>query len=586
MNHKILIVDDEPANLRLLERLFRAQYQVITASSGMEALELLGQYDVAVIISDQRMPGMTGIEFLKRAAQIRSQTVRIILTGYTDVNALVEVINSGVVYKYVPKPWSNEDLLQTVTRALEHHETSKRQYELTLHNERMSARLKTARLGFVRLIGEVLDLKDEYAHNHARRVVGYAVVVGQQLDLEAEDIERLELAAYLHEVGHIGVPDELLHKAAGSLTDEETRFAEQRSERGVGLLASAPEWSEVASVVRHLRERFDGGGTPDNLGGEQIPLLARIVAVACAYDELTCARDFEQSLTHAEALEKLENSGGKFDPQVLEIFREQMGSVGQIRQMISEGAVGIKLLPSRIFTDTKSLSTAELLQKFKTEPMLAIDVLKSANMTGGEKTARLMTAMTSLGETKLRQLVEQNGLPASDAKFDHWSQRAARRGVVAQLLAAQTGIIEPDEAYTLGLLYDAGEILLGNLFPEEMLALDKIEDETIRQRQQIEIFGLDAIQVSQWMLEAVGCPREQTAAVKIYNELMHVNNPATLLLHAAYKIAGKEELNKPTGEVIDTDCFAALRLTRTELYQIYERANAICDNRADALQES
>lgn len=586
MNHKILIVDDEPANLRLLERLFRASYQVITASSGMEALEQLGQYDVAVIISDQRMPGMTGIEFLKRAAQIRSHTVRIILTGYTDVGALVEAINSGVVYKYVPKPWSNEDLLQTVTRALEHHETNKRQYELTLHNERMNTRLKAAQCGFVRLIGEVLDLRDDYAHNHARRVAGYALAVGHRLDLEAEEIDRLESAAYLHEIGRIGVPDELLHKS-GALTAEENELAERRSERGIQLLASAPELSEIAVAVRHLRERFDGGGTPDNLRGEQIPLLARIVAVACAYDELTCSRDFERSLTHEEALEKLENDGGeRFDPQLVEVFREHLTAIGRIRQMIDEGAVGIRLLPSRIFTDTTSLSTAELLQKFKTEPMLAIDVLKSANMTGGEKTARLMTAMTGLGEAKLRLLVEQNGLPASDAKFDHWSQRAARRAVVAQLLAAQTGIIEPDEAYTLGLLYDAGEILLGNLFPEEMLALEKIDDEELRRRRQIELFGLDSIQISQWMLEAVGCPHAQTAAVKSYNELMHVGNPATLLLHAAYKIAGREELNKPTGEVIDTDCFAALRLTRTELYQIYERANAISDNRAEALQEN
>src|SRR5215210_6797600 len=99
MTYKILIVDDEPANLRLLERLFRREYQVISAESGSEALELLKRHDIALIISDQRMPFMTGIEFLKFAAQMRPQTVRIILTGYTDVNALIESINSGIVYK-------------------------------------------------------------------------------------------------------------------------------------------------------------------------------------------------------------------------------------------------------------------------------------------------------------------------------------------------------------------------------------------------------------------------------------------------------------------------------------------------------
>jgi len=110
MNYKILVVDDEPANLRMMERLFRGDYEILTAMSGLEALELLNQHDVALIVSDQRMPGMTGIEFLKRAAQIRPQTVRIILTGYTDVGDLVEVINSGVIYKYITKPWVNTDL--------------------------------------------------------------------------------------------------------------------------------------------------------------------------------------------------------------------------------------------------------------------------------------------------------------------------------------------------------------------------------------------------------------------------------------------------------------------------------------------
>ncbi len=585
MNHKILIVDDEPANLRLLERLFRAHYQVITASSGMEALEALGQFDVAVIISDQRMPGMTGIEFLRRAEQMRSQTVRIILTGYTDVSALVEVINSGVVYKYVPKPWSNEDLLQTVSRALEHYETNKRQHELTLHNERISARLKTARLAFVRLIAEILDLKDEHAHNRARRVAGYAVAVGHRLDLGSEEIEQLELAAYLHEAGNIAVPDELLHKTS-ALTDEENLLVKQRSGRAAQMLASAPDMDEIALAARHLDERFDGGGFPDNLAGEQIPLFSRVVAVARAYGEMTFACEFEQSLTHEEAVEELQKDGGKrFDPNLVRIFSE-LNSIGRIRRAISGGFTGVSLLPSRIFTDTKNLSTAELLQKFKTEPMLAIDVLKLANTTnGGGETAQLMRAMTILGEAKLRQLIEQNGLPSADAKSDGWSARAVRRAVVAQLLAAHTDIIEPDEAYTLGLLYEAGEIMLGNLFPEEMRELEKIDDEKLRLRRQVEIFGLDSVQISRWMLEAAGLPPELTAAVKMYNEPMRVNNPLTLLLHAADKIAGRAELNEPTAEVAGIDCFAALNLTRAELCQIYERAGAIGDTRVEARQQ-
>jgi len=142
MSHKILVVDDEPANLRSLARLFREEYEVLTAESGQQALELLGLHDVALLITDQRMPGMEGIELLKRTVPIRPRMVRMILTGYTDVDALVEAINCGQVYRYVTKPWNNEDLRMTVKRALEHFETNKKSYELALSNERLMSRIQ------------------------------------------------------------------------------------------------------------------------------------------------------------------------------------------------------------------------------------------------------------------------------------------------------------------------------------------------------------------------------------------------------------------------------------------------------------
>ncbi|MFN2595979.1 MAG: response regulator [Pyrinomonadaceae bacterium] len=141
MSHKIMIVDDEPANLRLLERLFRRDYQVLLASSGEEALKMLAVHDVALLVTDQRMPGMTGIELLKRTAEFRPQMVRVILTGYTDVGALVEAINCGQVYKYVTKPWDNDALRLVVERALEHYEATKSLHELELTNRRLRARL-------------------------------------------------------------------------------------------------------------------------------------------------------------------------------------------------------------------------------------------------------------------------------------------------------------------------------------------------------------------------------------------------------------------------------------------------------------
>jgi DNA-binding NtrC family response regulator len=142
MPYKIMIVDDEAANLRLLERLFRNDYEVTTAESGEEALRLLDQHEVALLITDQRMPGMTGVELVKRTATVRPRMVRIILTGYTDVETLVEAINSGHVYKYVTKPWNNDELRLTVSRALEHYETNRARHELEMTNRRLAARLE------------------------------------------------------------------------------------------------------------------------------------------------------------------------------------------------------------------------------------------------------------------------------------------------------------------------------------------------------------------------------------------------------------------------------------------------------------
>ena len=142
MPYKILIVDDEPANLRTLARLFREDYEVLTAASGDEALALLGQHDVALLITDQRMPGMTGIELLKKTVPLRPRMVRIILTGYTDVDALVEAINCGQVYRYVAKPWNNDELRMNVKRALEHFESNKRSAELDFTNQRLVARIR------------------------------------------------------------------------------------------------------------------------------------------------------------------------------------------------------------------------------------------------------------------------------------------------------------------------------------------------------------------------------------------------------------------------------------------------------------
>ena len=318
MKYKILIVDDEPANLRMLERLFRADYDVITAGSGTEAIELLGQHDVALIISDQRMPGMTGIEFLKQAAQIRQQTVRIILTGYTDVSDLVEVINSGVIYKYITKPWVNTDLQQTVQRGIEHYEANKGHHMLAYENEHLKNRIEITVQGFVNAVMEMITQKNSKLAEHCRRTSNYASLIGEQFNLKPAEMKKLMFASLLHEVPNMKVPFAMTF-AKTALTAEQYRRTRNRYENGLGMISSVPDLEEVATIIGHQHEYYNGAGFFNGLIAENIPFLSRLLAVANAFDEINSGQNPALFCTDEEAADWLRSrAGSEFDPQVVE----------------------------------------------------------------------------------------------------------------------------------------------------------------------------------------------------------------------------------------------------------------------------
>jgi response regulator RpfG family c-di-GMP phosphodiesterase len=577
MNYKILIVDDEPANLRLLERLFRREFQVLSAISGAEALELLEKHDVAVIISDQRMPGMTGIEFLKHAAETRAHTVRIILTGYTDVNSLVEALNSGVVYKYVTKPWVNEDLRQTVVRAVEHYETIKSQFQYKLQNERLTEDLNRIQMSSVQIIGEMLNLKDPFLHGHLQRVASYAIAIGYRLNLDSSDLEQLSLAAFLHEIGQILMPECITHKT--SILNADEHLAKKLcAKRGAQMLTNIPGMNEIAVTISYHTERYDGKGFPDGLSNEQIPLFSRIIAVAKAYDEMTEPRHKNEILTHEETIEILRNRSEKqFDPIVVEAFCK-IEAIGKIRRILSEGIVGMQLSGARIWQDEKTMSTSEVLQKFKTEPLLALDVLKAGNeAVAGEQTAQLMPLLSKLGETRLRSMIDRFGLPSAGEIEKSRTTRALRRAVAAQLLAAHSNILYPDDAYTLGLLWDIGEVLLANLFPNELLNKEGFEAKA-RPHHLTEIFGIDSARISRLMLEKSGVPKTLTKAIENQSNFMRLNHPSSLLMQIACKIADNETAQQISrANVIESSVLEILNLSRAELNKVYDRVNFISE---------
>src|SRR6476620_2807669 len=197
MTYKLLIVDDEQANLRLLERLFSAEYECFTALSGPAAIKVLEQHDVAIIITDQRMPGMSGIELLKATAKLRPHMVRILLTGYTDVEALVETINCGLVYMYFTKPWNNDDLKLKVSRARDHYENNRKRSSLELANGRLSEKVKAITLSVVKSLIEMEQSRNKDDHDHALRVCKYASAIARLLELGASETNELATAALL-----------------------------------------------------------------------------------------------------------------------------------------------------------------------------------------------------------------------------------------------------------------------------------------------------------------------------------------------------------------------------------------------------
>jgi putative two-component system response regulator len=322
MKYKLLIVDDELPNLRLIERLFAAEYECLSASSGPEAIRLLEQHDVAIIITDQRMSEMTGIDLLKRTAQLRPHMVRILLTGYTDVEALVEAINCGLVYMYFTKPWNNDDLKLKISRACEHYENNKKRNSLLSANDRLLQMLKETKLAVVTGLADMLRSRDQSEYDHAIRVNGYAIAIAERMALSAEEVEELSAAALLHNLGQ----KDLFGNRPTSMrrSDEQSTVASEHSECEARLLAAIPELGNVKDIIRLKRENFDGTGFPGGLKADQIPSASRILRVADEYDSLIQPTASLAPMRHDEAMQFLiQRSGKQFDPK----FNEIMSSI-------------------------------------------------------------------------------------------------------------------------------------------------------------------------------------------------------------------------------------------------------------------
>jgi response regulator RpfG family c-di-GMP phosphodiesterase len=324
MTYKLLIVDDEMPNLRLLERLFADEYECLTASSGPEAIRLLEHHDVAILITDQRMAEMTGIELLKRTAQLRPHMVRILLTGYTDVEALVEAINCGLVYMYFTKPWNNDDLKLKISRACEHYENNKKRNALVSANDRLLRMLKETKLAIVSGLADMLRSRNQREYDHAVRVGQYATAIAERMGLSAEENEDLLAAALLHALGENNLLGN--RPISSRRSDDQSQVAREHSECEAKLLAAIPELGNVKDIIRFHLENFDGTGTPGGLKADQIPSASRILRVANEYDLLIEPEASVARMRHDEAMQfLLQRSGRQFDPRVIDIMSSLPG---------------------------------------------------------------------------------------------------------------------------------------------------------------------------------------------------------------------------------------------------------------------
>jgi response regulator RpfG family c-di-GMP phosphodiesterase len=343
----LLAVDDEPNILAALQRLFRTTgWRILTAGHAEEALALLATEPVDAVLSDMRMPGMDGVQFLESVSSSWPRTARLLLTGQADLGSTIAAINRGRLHRYITKPWNDDELVLTLRQveqgqqleaekqALERlaqqqndelkalnaeleARVAQRTEELVAANDRLKRNYLTSIKSFTALI----ELRGSAQVGHARQVADLARRIAQAMTLDAGAAHDLPIAALLHDIGHIGLSDAVLARPVSRLDRDELRRYRLHPVLGEQALLASDDMQGVAPLIRAHHERWDGQGFPDGLRGAAIPLGARILAVADAFEDLRSGRIDGHALSPLEACRTvLAGRGSQFDPSVVDAF--------------------------------------------------------------------------------------------------------------------------------------------------------------------------------------------------------------------------------------------------------------------------
>lgn len=354
LKHTVLFVDDEPNILNSLCRIFRKEgLDILTAENGRQGLELINRNRVALVISDNRMPEMDGIEFLSHVKELSPDTVKIMLTGYADIKAVMEAINRDEVSRYITKPWNDHELVLAVRDGLERRglvlqnrellETTRRQNAELLdlnHNLELKVEAKTKTIrdnffAFVRIFADLMELYDNSIGGHCKRVAAMATHLSTHMGFDRRETDLIEAAALLHTAGLVGVPRGLFEKEEDELTPNEKAILMHNPVLTQSLFSSIDTLRQVGILIRCHAERHDGGGYPDGLKGEEIPYGSRIIAACKVFDKAAHAkRSFTSPLN---ALTK--EAGRSLDREVVSALIELVDTKRNV-----EKYVGIQLI--------------------------------------------------------------------------------------------------------------------------------------------------------------------------------------------------------------------------------------------------
>ena len=315
MKYKVLFVDDEPNILEAYRRQFRKIFLVHTAVGGQEGLNALTEQGAfAVVISDLKMPGMNGIEFLSKVKALSPDTVRMMLTGYADLQTAIDAVNEGNIFRFLTKPCPPDKLALAIGEGL-------KQYSLVIAEREL---LEETLKGSIKVLSEILSLLNPEAFGRSARIKGYVVEIAEKLEIR--DVWMLETAAMLSQIGCVILPEDVLKKVykGEPLTGKESQLYNMYPSIGHDLIKNIPRMEEIARIVAYQEKYFDGTGIPlDKVKGEDIPLGARILKVSLDFDKLQSA-----GLSPEMAVKRLRKTPERYDPKVLNALTSTI-SIGE-----------------------------------------------------------------------------------------------------------------------------------------------------------------------------------------------------------------------------------------------------------------